>query len=87
MNVSTVKTAVSLDADLYRKATRVARDQKLSRSRLVAKALEAYLLLLENRELLERINASYSGDPDDEDRAFLDAARRQAGKRLTQRDC
>lgn len=80
--MASVKTAVSLDADLYRRAMRVARRQKLSRSGLVAKALEAYLLRLENRELLERINATCSGDLDGEDRTLLDAARRQAGKRL-----
>jgi metal-responsive CopG/Arc/MetJ family transcriptional regulator len=82
--MSTVKTAISLDEELFHKATRAARKQRLSRSRFMARALEEYFQRQENQELLERINASYSGDTDDGDRAVLESARHRMGKRLKQ---
>jgi metal-responsive CopG/Arc/MetJ family transcriptional regulator len=79
----TVKTAISLDAELFRKTNRAARKQRLSRSRFVARALEAYLRRQEDQQLLERINAAYGdGGVDEEDKLFLEAARKQMGKQL-----
>lgn len=80
--MATVKTAISLESELFRKATRAARKAHVSRSRLVAQALEEHLKRLENQELLERVNASYSGEPDVQERRFLDAARKKLGKKL-----
>ena len=44
---------------------------EISRSRLFVLALEEYIKRSENRELLEKINAAYSDEPDPEEEALL----------------
>jgi metal-responsive CopG/Arc/MetJ family transcriptional regulator len=79
----TVKIAISLDVELFRKTNRAARKQRLSRGRFVARALEAYLRRQEDQQLLKRINAAYGdGGVDKDDERFLEAMRRHQGKLL-----
>ena len=56
--MSTVKTAISLDAGLYDQAQKAARALGIPRSRLFAAALEEYLAVRQNRDILERLNAA-----------------------------
>jgi metal-responsive CopG/Arc/MetJ family transcriptional regulator len=72
----TVKTAISLEQDLFSRAEEFASSQKLSRSRVVSLALEEYLRRQENLALLEKINASYDDTPDPEEEKHLRAAQR-----------
>jgi predicted transcriptional regulator len=53
---SAVKTAISLPDKLFKRADRFAKARRISRSELVAKALEAYLTLREKRELTREFN-------------------------------
>ncbi len=71
-----VKTAISLERNLFLRAEEFANSQKVSRSRVVALALEEYLRRQENLALLERINASYDDTPDPEEEKHLKAAQR-----------
>lgn len=71
-----VKTAVSLEQNLFLRAEEFAQSQKVSRSRVVALALEEYLQRQENLALLEKINASYEDKPDSEEEKHLRAAQR-----------
>jgi hypothetical protein len=64
--MASVKTAVSLEKPLLEWADAEARKRKISGSRLVAMALEEYRRRQENRELLERLNASYAEDEPEE---------------------
>ncbi|MFW6164373.1 MAG: hypothetical protein ACODAJ_16510 [Planctomycetota bacterium] len=64
--MASVKTAVSLDKPLLEWADAEARKRKISRSRLVAMALEDYRRRQENRELLQRLNASYAEEDSEE---------------------
>ncbi len=64
--MASVKTAVSLEESLLKWADAEARRRKLSRSRFVALALEECRRRQENRELLERLNASYAEDDPEE---------------------
>ena len=71
-----VKTAISLEQNLFLRAEEFAHSQKLSRSRVVALALEDYLRRQENLALLERINASYDDAPDPDEERHLKATQR-----------
>ena len=71
-----IKTAISLEQNLFLRAEEFAHSQKLSRSRIVAIALEEYLRRQENLALLEQINASYDDTPDPEEEKHLWAAQR-----------
>lgn len=58
--MSTRKTAISIDEDLFSKADSLARDLGVSRSRLYAKALESFMSQRENLQLLAEIDEAYS---------------------------
>jgi predicted transcriptional regulator len=59
-----VKTAVSLDKSLYEQINTLAHKMKVSRSRLLAMALEDFLRHRENEQLLQEINRAYQDEPD-----------------------
>ena len=59
MASTTVKTAISLDGDLFHEAQGLARRLRVSRSRLFATAMEEFLERRRNRELLRAINAAH----------------------------
>ncbi len=71
-----IKTAISLEQNLFLRAEEFANSQKVSRSHVVALALEEYLRRQENLALLERINASYDDMPDPEEEKHLKAAQK-----------
>lgn len=58
-----IKAAVSLDENLLERIDRAARELRLSRSRLLARAAEQFLADHENRALVERLNRAYSVQP------------------------
>lgn len=57
--MATVKTAISLQESLFEQAEALASEMKVSRSRLIAIALEEFIRRHQNRLLLEKINAAY----------------------------
>ena len=62
--MSTVKTAISLEGELFRQAQGLARRMKVSRSRLFAAAMAEFIERRRNRQLFEAANAAYAGEPD-----------------------
>ena len=76
--MSNVKTAISLQKDLFERAEALAGELRISRSQLFALALADYLRHHENQKLLREINAAYEVDsPDDSERRVGRAMRRQ----------
>ncbi len=71
--MGSVKTAISVDEDLFARANAVAREQGISRSEVFARALDEYLRRIENKKLLDQINAALAGDDQVEE---LDISRR-----------
>jgi metal-responsive CopG/Arc/MetJ family transcriptional regulator len=59
----TVKTAISLPEPLFQRAEAVAQRLEISRSQLVARAVEEYLKRYESRLLLESLNRAYRDSP------------------------
>jgi metal-responsive CopG/Arc/MetJ family transcriptional regulator len=63
-----IKTAISIDENVFRKAEDLADKMKISRSQLFSLALEKYLREIENRNMLEKINSVYEvSDPDEDE--------------------
>jgi metal-responsive CopG/Arc/MetJ family transcriptional regulator len=61
--MSIVKTAISLPEPLFERADAFARQQKLSRSQLFARAVEEFLRRHESQALLEALNRVYENLP------------------------
>jgi Arc/MetJ family transcription regulator len=59
-----VKTAISLDDDLLHEADVAARRMGVSRSRLFADAVSAYLKQARQQEILDRLNRVHGGPSD-----------------------
>jgi len=72
--LATVKTAISIDGELFEQAEQMAKATHVSRSRLYAQALRKHIALWQDRLLTEQINAAYADGPAPEDTAFLRAA-------------
>lgn len=71
-----IKTAISIKKSLFEQAEILARKMKVSRSRLFVLALEDYIHEQENRELLAKINAAYSDEPDETEQTLRNKSKR-----------
>lgn len=71
-----VKTAISLQKPLFEQLETISRQMKVSRSRLLALALEEFIRRRENHQLLEKINHAYEAAPDAADQTHLRNMRR-----------
>lgn len=72
-----VKTAVSLQEDLFEQVEALAGEMQISRSRLFALALKEFLRRHQNQQLLEQINAAYAEAPDPSEQALQRRMRHQ----------
>jgi metal-responsive CopG/Arc/MetJ family transcriptional regulator len=58
-----VKTAVSIPAPLFKRADRLAKRMKTSRSELYARALEAFVKEHESSDVTKKLNEVYGATP------------------------
>ncbi len=75
-HTTSMKTAISIPDDLFKKVDRFARQNKYSRSKVFIMAVRAFLEKMENKKLLDDLNAAYSIEETDEERKV-----RELGKR------
>ena len=61
--MSLVKTAISLNEDLFKKANKLSAEMEISRSRLFQFAIESYIRQYENKQILTNLNKIYSDKP------------------------
>jgi metal-responsive CopG/Arc/MetJ family transcriptional regulator len=66
-----IKTAISLQKSLFEQVDSMAREMKVSRSRLFVMALEDYIRRHQNQVLLEKINQAYQDAPDQAEKVSL----------------
>lgn len=78
-----VKTAISIEKNLFDQADEYARTMKVSRSRLFVIALQEFFEHQKNRELLSQINAAYADEPDSTEQTLRHKSRREH-RRLTE---
>ncbi len=78
--MSVVKAAVSLQKQLLQQVDQLAGDLNLSRSHLIALALQEFIARHENKRLVDQLHAAYEDDPQDEEtmlsQAYVKAYRR-----------
>lgn len=80
--MAAVKTAISMDEELFKQVEATAEEMNVSRSRVVVLALRDYLKRREAQRITEQLNAVYGEDYelDEEDKAFI-----RRGKRTLRR--
>lgn len=79
----TVKTAISLPEVLFQRAETVAHDLQISRSQLVARAVDDFVRRYERQAVLEAINEAFREDPPtSEETELLHGIRAQQRKLL-----
>jgi metal-responsive CopG/Arc/MetJ family transcriptional regulator len=78
-----VKTAISLPEPLFHRVEAVAGELQISRSQLVATAVDEFVKRYERRALIEAINRAYEDDPPtSEEKELLKGIRRKQKKLL-----
>jgi len=77
---ASVKTAISINRDVFRQSERLARRPRVTRSRLYSMAMQEFLRRHENDELLARFNQAHADGPDPEEKKWLDSALLQAAR-------
>ncbi len=77
-----VKTAISIQENLFERADALARQLHLSRSQIFARALDEFLDRHESRLLLEAINRSLEGEPEPGEKEHLRRMRHVQRRRL-----
>ena len=70
-----VKTAISLDKELFAQLESLAEEMKVSRSQLLGLALEDFLQRRHNQLLLEQLNVAYDDAPDPTEQTLLQRMR------------
>ena len=82
-----IKTAISIDDELFERVEAERRTLGVSRSQFFAWALEEYLHRQETQSMIEAFNDVYGGiEPDPEEEAFRNQAGRLMAERLNKED-
>ncbi|OGR01728.1 MAG: hypothetical protein A2505_00770 [Deltaproteobacteria bacterium RIFOXYD12_FULL_55_16] len=68
-----VKTAISLEENLFNQVNQLANDMQVSRSKLFTLAVKDFLKKQESNKLLAQLNAAYSDSPSEEEKSILKA--------------
>jgi predicted transcriptional regulator len=82
INMSAIKTAISIDKELFDRVEEQRRQLGVSRSQFFAQAVEEYFHRQETQSIIEALNDVYGGEkPNLEEEAF----RKQAGRLMAER--
>lgn len=75
-----VKTAISIPEPLFNRAEAVAHSLQISRSQLIARAVDEFVKRYESRALLESLNRAYEDSPSAEEREQMQSMRQKQWK-------
>ena len=70
-----VKTAISLDENIFKKVNKIAHDLHVSRSKVFTLAVLDFIKKQENITLLAQLNEAYEDDPTEEENKILKSMR------------
>jgi len=68
--MTNIKTAVSINESLFKRAEDLAYKLEITRSKLVSTALEDYIRQYENKQLLKQINKTYDNKTSSDEQAY-----------------
>jgi metal-responsive CopG/Arc/MetJ family transcriptional regulator len=74
--MTSIKTAISIEKDLFDQAESLAHEMNVSRSRLFVLALEEYISRVQNQRMLREINAAYDENQEAPETAYSRKMRR-----------
>jgi predicted transcriptional regulator len=80
--MSSVKTAISLDAPLLQQIDAVAEELRIPRSRLLATAAKEFLLRHQSAKLLDALNRAHANGPSEEEVERRRVWKRQHRRRI-----
>lgn len=72
-----MKTAISIERNLFEQADTLARTMKVSRSKLFVIAMQDYIEHQKNKEMLALINSAYTDEPDTTEQTLRRKSRQQ----------
>ena len=75
-----VKTAISLEENLFNQVKQLANDLHISRSKLFALAIKDYLKKQGGKKILAQLNAAYGDSPSEEEDTISKAMRKKQRK-------
>ena len=79
-----VKTAISLEENLFNQVNQLARELHVSRSKLFTLAVKDYLKKQESKKILAQLNAAYADSPSKEEDVISKAMKRKQHKIVEQ---
>jgi predicted DNA-binding protein len=77
-----IKTAISLNNELYKKIEELSKKLKIPKSRIFSQAVEYFIEKNENLELLKKINESYADEVREINPEYSAAAKKSYSKIL-----
>ena len=79
---TSVKTAISMQKELFQKVNKLASELHISRSRLFVMAVQDFIKKKESQDLLSQINNAFSDQPDSEEITLQSNMRKKQAKKL-----
>ncbi len=79
---TSVKTAISIQKELFQEVNRLAEELHVSRSKLFVLAVQDYIKKNENKKIISQINRAFSDNLDSEEKNLQDKMRRKQAKNL-----
>ena len=79
---TSVKTAISLQKELFKEVNKLAGELHVSRSRLFVMAIQDFIKKKESQDLLSQINNAFSDQPDSEEITLQSNMRKKQGEKL-----
>ncbi len=79
---TSVKTAISLQEELFKEVNKLASELHVSRSRLFVMAVQDFIKKKESKNLLSQINNAFSDHPDSEELTIQSKMRQKQAEKL-----
>lgn len=79
---ASVKTAISMQEELFKEVNRLAGELNVSRSKLFVMAVQDYIKKKESQKLLSQINKAFSDHPDSDEIKLHGKMRQKQTKKL-----
>ncbi len=79
---TSVKTAISMQKELFQEVNKLAGELHVSRSRLFVMAVQDFIKKKESQNLLSQINNAFSDQPDSEEIKIQSNMRKKQAKKL-----
>lgn len=79
---TSVKTAISIQKELFQEVNKLAEELHVSRSRLFVLAVRDFIKKNENKKIISQINKAYGDYPDSNEESLQDAMRQKQARNI-----